>query len=471
MFDIHELEQAQYQLAQHYLTRLKTYARLYETQNQAHIAAQHFENDWSQIEHSANWAVQLGTEQGAELYLAFVDAFGFLLDDRQDFSHRLSQLTTALQIAQQLDRKPLIAHQLFRLGSLHRVFANNEEAQDYVYQALPLALELGNQRLVANCYHELGIITKRLGQQNDAWNYMQQALDVARAMGSDADIAKYLNALSKIAYEKGELDQAIELARESLVIYETIGSARDIAQVTYTIGSLLLMSPDSPLDEGREILWRSYTLFGQIGNKRMEASAACALVVDLINNQGDYATAIQLAEAALDTCRALNEPHGICDALTYLGEAALHLGDYQRAQECFEEGLVLARATNSVWSIIELLCGLGKAANQAERFDDARDYLLEALQVAAKADMVGLMLFTLAHLAIPIAYQSEQVEYAVELIGLAINHPLTTRSVIKDAQAVLAQLQSEFTSYDLALALERGKESDLSKVTDDLLQS
>jgi tetratricopeptide (TPR) repeat protein len=470
MFDIQGLEQAQFQLAQHYLTRLTTYARLYKTKNQAPLAVQHFKDDWAQIEHSANWSIQLGTEQGARLYLAFSDAYGTLLSDWQDFSYRLVQYTTALQVAQQLGQKHPIARQLYSLGGLHRDLANYEEAQDYLHQALSLAHDLGDQELIAACYHELGIIAKRTGQQNDAWDFTQKALDTARTMGSDRHVAEYLRALSTIAYEKGDLDQAVELARESLTIFEKVGSARDIAHVTYTIGSILLMFPDEQLDEAREFLWRSHDLYVQIGNKRMEASVACNLAADLIKNQGEYETAIQLAENALDTYREMNYSLGICNALTNLGDAAVRLGEHQHARDWYNEGLAIARSSNSVWDIITLLQGLGVTANQSQQYDEARRNLLEALQIAVESDMIGLALLTLVHLAVPLAYQSGQIEDAVELIGLALNHPFAISTMVNEAQTVLSQLRSDFAAHEIDPALERGKAADLHTTIEELLR-
>ena len=464
MINRQEFEQAQYRCAQHYLMDLKTYAELYESKNQAQLAVRQLKNDWHQIEHCLDWATNSGTERAAELCLAFCDAGGLLITDLQDFPRRLAWYTTGLRAAQRLERTSLVARQLFRLGTIHRDLAKYDVAQGYIEQSLALARESEIQDLVADCYNELGIIAKRLGQHREAWDWAQQALDVARTLANNIRVANCLRSLSTIAYEMGNVENAIELARESYAIFEAIGAPRDIAHLAYMIGSMLL-SDETQLEDARRFLWRAYEMYKQIGIKRLAASAACNIASDLMENLNDYERAIQLAEDALVTYRSLDYPLGICNALTILGEVALKQGNLQRARDWFAEGLALAYDTRSAWDIINLLLGLGKVANQARQFEEAQQHLVEALKVAVDGHMTGLALLALIHLAIPLAQHTGQTERAVELIGLARSHPVTSSDVAREAESILAQLDLDLPQQAIDQALERGAHLDFDSVT------
>lgn len=471
MFDKKELEQAQYDLAQHYLTRLKTYSGLYETTNQAHIATYQFEVDKSQIEHSLNWAANMPTDEAAELYLALNEVGSSLFADHQSFDKRLAQQEIALRLAHKLNKTDAMAFHLMRLGTLYRDLAKYEEARSYLQEALKLALAFETQSFMADCYNELGIVARRLGHQQEAWDLTQQALVVARTIKDDFRIARFSRSLSTIAYEMGDLDAAINLARESLAIFENIGTPREIAQVAYTLGSYLLMTPDSQLEEARKFLWQSYHLFDQIGNKRMLASVACNLSSDLIKNQGDYVSATQLAQDALDTYRKLNYSLGICNALTILGDAAVKQEQLDHARQLYSEGLSLAQETKSAWDIIMLSLGLGIVANQSGKFEVAWNYLLKALKVAANGQMEALELLVIVHLSVPIARQAKQVERAVQYLGIVLDHPKSTAVAIAEAKTILIQLEDNFPSQDFAQLLENGKQAQLQKVVEELLNS
>ena len=468
MIERHEFEQAQYHFAQHYLMRLRTYSELYQVKGHIQSAVYQFENDWYQIEHSLAWAAGTDTDQGAALCLAFCEAGGFLFTDIRDFAHRLAWHTTALHAAQRLGESRMIAYQLARLAMLHRDLNKYEDAEEYILQAATMAHELDAHDLMVTCYHELGVITKRLGRQAEAWDFLQQSLEIACLMDDDSQIANSLQTLSSVAYEMGDIATALVLARESFAIFEAIGSPREIARLAYTIGSLLL-SDDTQLEDARHFLWESYERYNMIGNKRMAASVACNIASDLIVNVGDYAQAVQLVEDALATYRALDYPLGICNALTVLGDAALKQNDLQRAREFYVEGLALAHETQSAWDIISLSLCLGKVANQAEQFEEAREYLLAALAVAAENRMMGLARLTLNQLAIPLAFQSGQIERAVELIGFAVDAACGDTLVEREAEPIIARLRQALPAPVFAQALERGKQLEFDNVVEELI--
>lgn len=468
MISRHEFEQAHYLHAQHYLTRLQSYAELDRIESHMQSAVRQFENDWYQIEHSFKWSAHTEHKDGAELCAAFCEKTAPFLTRQQGYALRIEWHTIAMQAAQHLGQPDRAAHHMVQLGSLYRSLADYETARAYIQQALALAHETKAPHAIIIGYEELGIIAKQLGQQKEAWDYTQQALDVARALEEDAEIAQCLCALSTVAYEMGDLDNAITLGRECHTIYERIGPPQKTAYSAYVLGSILL-STDAQLEDARRLLWRSYDLHKQMGDKRFVASTACSLASDLIDNLREYEQAIHLAEEALETYCTLNIPIRICCAITILGDAAFRQGNLQQARERYTEALALAQEITSAWNIITLLLSLGRVANQAEQYDEAQQHLTAALTAAVETQTASLGRIVLVQLALTLACRTGQFERAIELIGCAIADAAGDKLVDHEAEPILARLRQELPPSTFAQTFERGKLLDFDRVVEDYM--
>lgn len=96
---------------------------------------------------------------------------------------------------------------------------------------------------------------------------------------------------------------------------------------------------------------------------------------------GELERGQQLAEAALDSQRALGDTAGMVLTLNLLGIVTSDRGDYARAEACHHEALTLRRAANDQWGMTASLNNLGLCARAQGKFVRARDYYAESLEL------------------------------------------------------------------------------------------
>ncbi len=95
--------------------------------------------------------------------------------------------------------------------------------------------------------------------------------------------------------------------------------------------------------------------------------------------QGDYPTAMNLAEKALKLARDYRDQAGTAHALVTLGDVAFQQGDYPTAQAHFNESLSLFREQGTYTGIVGAFNRLGKIATLKGDKNTARTYLEESL--------------------------------------------------------------------------------------------
>jgi predicted ATPase/DNA-binding CsgD family transcriptional regulator len=132
---------------------------------------------------------------------------------------------------------------------------------------------------------------------------------------------------------------------------------------------------------------RSYAQEGlsiclELGDEgRLGAARALDLLGEVATEVGEYESANELFEEALQIYRALNEKRGIADLLMQLGWAAMRTGDYERANILSNECLPLFRELNESEMLAQVQAGLGELALRQGQMETAKDFLNESLEI------------------------------------------------------------------------------------------
>jgi predicted ATPase/DNA-binding SARP family transcriptional activator/DNA-binding CsgD family transcriptional regulator len=106
----------------------------------------------------------------------------------------------------------------------------------------------------------------------------------------------------------------------------------------------------------------------------------------LAYRQGDYSSALTLAESCLDLHRARGDQRGIAWALSSLAMPVGELGDLDRSEALLEESLALSRDLNDTYSTARALDTLGELNRAKGDFERARAYYTESLQLFYQLD-------------------------------------------------------------------------------------
>jgi predicted ATPase/DNA-binding SARP family transcriptional activator/DNA-binding CsgD family transcriptional regulator len=106
----------------------------------------------------------------------------------------------------------------------------------------------------------------------------------------------------------------------------------------------------------------------------------------LAYRQGDYSSALALAESCLELHRLRQDQRGIAWALSSLAMPVGELGDLDRSEALLEESLALSRDLNDTYSIARALDTLGELNRAKGNFERARGYYSESLELFDQLD-------------------------------------------------------------------------------------
>lgn len=153
----------------------------------------------------------------------------------------------------------------------------------------------------------------------------------------------------------------------------------------------------SALNEARLFFVQALDLLAEAPGDAHEAQhqrmILTRLMGDAVRQLGDFATARSVLNQSLNLARALDDHHGIIDALGLLGLVAIDTGAYGAAQHYLNESLALARADGDPPRIARALSNLGNVAMRQELYAECERYYQESLSLfAAMGDRVGVAL-------------------------------------------------------------------------------
>ncbi len=287
------------------------------------------------------------------------------------------ELQTALQIAQHYDDVVEIASCLLRLGTDALEKRDLAGAKQLFEQSLMYYRQLGDQYWIAHTLFNLMLI----GHQESWHNF--------KAYG----------------------DESLRLRRE---IGDRIGEAWSIAPVA--------------LGEGRvghfaeaERLWFERIKLGQeTGALYLTAIGYGHLSYQVYFIQGDFDKTRAAAEEAFKIGSALNYPNAIGCGLITLGLLACLEERYEEGKTLCEKGVSTKSlpyvSELAAWGLSIAACGLGDYAAAGEYLSMAFKYIFHSRGLTGI--IAGLPIA-----AIVLAHRGDR-EYAVELLALALTHPV-----------------------------------------------
>jgi tetratricopeptide (TPR) repeat protein len=179
--------------------------------------------------------------------------------------------------------------------------------------------------------------------------------------------------------------------------------------------------------------------------------------------QNQTAEAVQRFEESLAISREIGDRWSAAAALNNLGGLALAQQYYDQAADFLGDSLALFREIGDRGAIAQTLTNLGHVAFALDDPPLATARYHEALQLAKDMGAVPLILEIIAGVA-RLRAKAQQVESALELIGLALSHPGTNNDAKAVAEPLLTELRAKLPADAVEKALERGKAGDLDGI-------
>lgn len=338
----------------------------------------------------------------------------------------LPLLRQALEIAREQNDRRQIAICLPRLAGAEAP-THRERAMEHCQESIAICRELDDKYLMGYAQHFLGYLARISGDLEECYHRTLEAVRLRREIGDNAGLARSLVNLSDHAQTQGWWDLAEQYSLECSVLCQsledlTVFSVNACNQVAQSFHKGDFDQANERIKAGLKVA-RAFRFRSDVEIFLFEASLLCLL-------KGNYTQALQLALQALEEGKLFisdERQFERCYPFIATGCAYIGLDDWESAGSQLRQG--------ASWA------PLGPADNICERF--------VLVGFAALFDHEG------------------QPDRAVELLSLAVNHPLSppwwsAREPL--TRSLMERLQKTLTSEAYDAAWARGKMLDLGSV-------
>lgn len=281
-------------------------------------------------------------------------------------------------------------------------------------------------------YIELSAIRQSQGQYQHAYDMATQSV----VIGERLDVCDYVPALMQMArcagFIKG-MTEGYQLAQQAYTIMQTHThqfSAYDRAQLLHMLGQICWWhgNVQSAIDYCRSAL----TLLDDT-NTSLKAHLLITLSTPTLY-QKDYATALHLAEQAIDICQELQLKETLPAAYSALGNVLTHTGELERAESCLRTSIAQAISIGGArYSQVMAAGYLAQNLALQGRLDEAQAITQNAL----------------------INYETQPTVYDVYVCRSVLADLLLETHQLHEAKTIFSNLVSvgETTQYRIPLAM------------------
>ncbi len=182
-----------------------------------------------------------------------------------------------------------------------------------------------------------------------------------------------------------------------------------------------------------------------------------------------YSQAKQYHQEAQDVFIEFGDVPGQAYALSRMSLSAWGMGAYEESRDFAQEGLEHFQSIGHRWGIATSLCRIGFAEIALGNTSEARHSFYQGLRHSLESKYLSTTIYALIGFGIVWSNEGDS-ERAVELLTLALNHPITPALYKDIARRELNALKTKVTEDEFAAAEERGKELDFEEIVDVVLR-
>jgi class 3 adenylate cyclase/tetratricopeptide (TPR) repeat protein len=302
----------------------------------------------------------------------------------QDLERALDYSRQAIEVATQVDAKPVLAGGHFVTGFVYGVTARLEKGGPELERALALSREAGDVLHESLSLSFIGLATNWSGNYQEASRYLAEGLRIARHNNLLVPLlnAHFMYGVTLIG--KGDYDAALATLEEGLALSMKVGDEVQLHRMLNSLGWLYMECGN--LERGTELNREGAEGARKRGDPETIANPEINLG-DIFLARGD----LTLAHEFLDGVHRLVKNPGTGEWMKWrysthlfasLGELWLARGDYTRAKEFCDHGLDIATRTSSKKNLVKGLRLKGEIALARRQWDEAEDALGQALSIA-----------------------------------------------------------------------------------------
>ena len=262
-----------------------------------------------------------------------------------NYDAALAQFEPALATARELGDRAAEAQALSELGRVKGTWqAEYEPGQKYLDQAMEIAVELDDKPIQMFVLRQLGNLGFGIGELEQSLEYLEQSLALAEELGDKESQANALNSLGLTASALGQYEEAKEWYSRGMTIAEELGDRTITAMITGNDGFASMMLGDQ--ERSKQSALRAAQMARDVGSDYLLAGALAGVARSLIT-EGNPEDAVELLDESLRISGAMRSDSFQAFTLTEYARIRAIEGEAVRGLEWI--GLAKSYPGNEYW--------------------------------------------------------------------------------------------------------------------------
>ncbi len=378
---------------------IKTLMSIHQAKSNLYFVLSDFESSRAEGEHLLVLARKAGDRVSEGAALAGMGQASLWA---QNFDRALDYSRCAIEVATEVDAKPVMAAGHFVTGFVYGVTANLEKGGPELERALTISRQAGDVVHESLSLSFIGLATNWAGDYGEASRLLSDGLRIAREnnllvpllfglfmhgvtltgkgdydaalitleegislsekVGNEVQRHRMLNCLGWVYMECGDLDRAIDLNRQGAEGARKRGDPETIANPEINLGDIFLAKGDLTL--ASEFLDGVHHLVKDPATsdwmKWRYSTHLFASLGDLWLARGDYANAREFCSHCIDLATRTQSRKNLVKGWRLSGEIALACRQWDEAESAFRQALAIAETIRNPTQLWKTHLALGR---------------------------------------------------------------------------------------------------------------
>jgi predicted ATPase/transcriptional regulator with XRE-family HTH domain len=325
------------------------------------------------------------------------------------------------------------------------------------------------QVLLGHILASRSLLASRQGQYQQAQVMLERSMEILRPLNELCTLVESLYSLGTVMELTGNYARALELYSEGLEIATAIGDRWFAALcLTCRIGLVgitqMIVKPEVTYERLQSVVseWRA------IGDPRFTAIGLNSLYWSALR-LGQYDEARAALEESIELSILVGDRWVLGFSYRGLGIIAQAQGEHTKAVDMFRKGLDIFTELGARQDVARAFVDMGRSIFALRNEAEAERIWRESLRIAIETRGIFIALEALVGFA-SLQTKRGDMEQALELLLIVLNHPVITHETRKRAAHLRAELESQLTSQQIEAVHARAQVKTFEAIVDEILK-
>lgn len=294
----------------------------------------------------------------------------------------------AKEIAEEIDKKEVIADALFLKGRYFHLRGKRSQAAIAYTEALEESKKIGYAKGEALAYARIASTYLFRGNMDTAAVLFTRAIEQQKLINDKKGLVFSYHGMGNYNSFKGNLKEARDYYFQEIELKQSIGDRRGYSAIHVSVGNTF--ARQGIFIQALEYYFKAAEGLEKSGNKRYLAT-----VTNNIGNvflaRNDYTEALNYYERSLELRRAMDDSLGVADCYNNIGTVYSSLQKSDQAIDHFKKSLVLRERLGNQRGMATSFFNLGNAYSSIAQWDEALSWYQQSLELrSTRGDKKGM---------------------------------------------------------------------------------